>query len=65
MSSFFTILNVFGNYFFNIQQQEEMAGSDIYVVLSVTLIIWFGIFFYLMYLDRKVNNLKTKIETDI
>ena len=65
MNTFFTVLNIFNTQSTLIQQQEEMAGSDIYVVLSVTLIIWLGIFFYLMSLDRKVKNLKEKIEPEI
>jgi len=31
-----------------------------YVVLSVTLIIWVGLFFYLFSLDRKVKKLEEK-----
>lgn len=42
---------------------EKMAGSDIYIVLIVTLIVWGGIFFYLMYLDSKLKRLKNKIDT--
>jgi CcmD family protein len=40
-----------------------MAGSDIYIVLIVTLIVWGGIFFYLMYLDSKLKSLKKKVDT--
>jgi CcmD family protein len=31
-----------------------------YVVLAVTLIIWVGIFVYLMMLDRKIGKLEDK-----
>jgi len=31
-----------------------------YTVLAVTLIIWFGIFAYLMVLDRKTRRLEVK-----
>lgn len=41
---------------------QEMAGSNIYIVLIVTLIVWGGLFFYLMYLDRKLKHLKNKID---
>ncbi len=34
-----------------------------YVVLSVTLIIWVGLFFYLFSLDRKVKKLEEKNES--
>ena len=61
MATFFTVLNMFNYQNAVIQQQEEIAGSDIYIVLAVTLIIWLGLFGYLMFLDRKVNNLKEKI----
>jgi len=42
---------------------EQMAGSDIYIVLIVTLIVWGGIFFYLLYLDSKLKSIKKKVET--
>ncbi len=38
--------------------------SDIYVVLSVCLIIWFSLFGYLFALDKKVQNLKKMLEND-
>lgn len=41
---------------------QEVAGADIYIVMAVTLIVWGGIFFYLLYLDRKVKYLKKKID---
>lgn len=31
-----------------------------YVVLAVTLLIWFGIFFFLMRLDRRVKELEKR-----
>jgi CcmD family protein len=31
-----------------------------YIVMAVTLIIWLGIFLYLLSLDRKVSRLETK-----
>lgn len=46
------------------QPQEKVVGEDIYVVMIVTMIVWGGIFFYLMYLDRKVKNLEKRIEMD-
>lgn len=46
------------------QPQEKVVGEDIYIVMIVTMIVWGGIFFYLMYLDRKVKNLEKRIEMD-
>lgn len=63
MTAFFFFLNNFTNRI-NIQTvQEEVAGADVYVVLTVTLLVWAGVFFYLLFLDRKVKFLKEKIET--
>ena len=36
--------------------------SDIYVVLVITLLIWGGIFFYLLHLDKLMKNLNQKID---
>jgi CcmD family protein len=36
--------------------------SDIYVVLIVCLLIWGGIFFYLLHLDRSLKKIKQKLE---
>lgn len=38
------------------------AGSDIYVVLWITLIVWIGIFFYLIHLDKKLRIIKQKLD---
>ncbi len=35
--------------------------SDIYVVLVICLLIWGGIFFYLLHLDRQIRKLRQKI----
>lgn len=63
MSGVFVFLNNLTDTM-NIQTvQEEAAGSDIYIVLAVTLLVWLGVFFYLLYLDRRVKFLQEKIET--
>jgi CcmD family protein len=36
--------------------------SDTYIVLLVCLIIWSGIFFYLLHLDRLLKKIKQKLE---
>lgn len=48
----------------NLQSTSNSAGADIYVVLWITLIVWIGIFLYLIRLDRKLKKLKQKIEFD-
>jgi len=37
---------------------------SLYVVLTIVLVIWVGIFVYLLWLDRKVNELYEKSESD-
>jgi len=36
--------------------------SDIYVVLIICLLIWIGIFFYLLHLDKLLKKIKQKFE---
>lgn len=44
---------------------QLMASNDlIFVVLGVSLIIWFILLFYLIKVDRKVSDLEKKIETE-
>ncbi len=35
--------------------------SDIYIVLIICLLIWSGIFFYLLHLDNQIKKLKQKL----
>jgi len=35
--------------------------EPLYIVLGIILIVWIGIFSYMMYLDREVKNLNKKI----
>ncbi len=42
--------------------QQSSTGGSIYVVMTVTLLIWGGVFFYLFYLDKKLNRVKRKME---
>ncbi len=46
------------------QTAQETAGEDIYIVMIVTLLIWGGLFFYLLYLDRKVKAVSERIKID-
>jgi len=36
--------------------------EDIYVVLGINLMVWFGIFAYLISLHSKISKLKSKID---
>lgn len=63
MFSFLTLGDILGDSTVTQGAAEKMAGSDIYIVLIVTLIVWGGIFFYLMYLDSKLKSLKKKVDT--
>ncbi|UCF63625.1 MAG: hypothetical protein JSW33_13840 [bacterium] len=36
--------------------------ADIYVVLIICLLIWGGIFFYLLHLDRVLKKVKQKMD---
>ena len=41
---------------------EFFQNNAIYVVLLIVIVIWFGIAYYLLYLDRKVSKLEKNIE---
>ena len=41
---------------------EFLQNNAIFVVLMIVVVIWFGIAYYLLYLDRKVNRLEKNIE---
>ncbi len=41
---------------------DFLDAHSLYVVLTIVLVIWLGIFLYLFRLDRKVNELFEKIE---
>ncbi len=41
---------------------EKVAGSNVYIVMVVTLIVWFGVFFYLMYLSSKLKKIKQQLD---
>jgi CcmD family protein len=46
----------------NVMQPEQNSSSGIQVVMWVTLIVWCGLFLYLVYLDRQIKKVKNKIE---
>ena len=40
--------------------QQLMADNTLYVVLAIILIIWLGLAFYLVKIDRNVNKLEIR-----
>jgi CcmD family protein len=63
MFSFLPLVDILNDSTVTQGATEKMTGSDIYIVLIVTLIVWGGIFFYLMYLDSKLKSIKKKVDT--
>lgn len=47
----------------NSQLNESSTSSGIYVVMWVTLIVWGGLFLYLLYLDRQIKKIKSGVNT--
>ena len=41
-----------------------LDAHSLYVVLTIVLVIWLGIFIYLFWLDKKVNELYEKSESE-
>ena len=46
-----------------IATSNNEVGQNIYIVLIINLIIWGGIFFFLMSLDQKVKKLNERIQS--
>lgn len=46
----------------NVMQPEQNSSSGIQVVMWVTLIVWGGLFLYLIYIDRQIKKVKNKID---
>ena len=42
--------------------ETKAVGQNIYVVLAVTLIVWLGVFFFLLYLDHQLRQVKHRVE---
>ncbi len=40
---------------------EFLAQNSLFVVLGIVLIIWFGIFVYVVKLDKKVSQLERQV----
>jgi len=41
---------------------EFMSANQMYIVLGVVMLVWFGIVFYLVRLDRKVQRLENQFK---
>lgn len=62
MFSLLSFFNILGDSTAVTGVPEEMAGSDIYIVMFVTLIVWVGIFFYLVNIDSKLKQIRNKMD---
>lgn len=43
---------------------EFLQNNSIYIVLTITVICWIGIFVYLLNIDRKINKLEEKFNNN-
>jgi CcmD family protein len=43
---------------------EFLSQNQLYIVLSVTLITWFGVIFYLMRLDKRIAQSEKQLKKD-
>jgi CcmD family protein len=43
---------------------EFLSQNQLYIVLSVTLITWFGVIFYLMRLDKRITQTEKQLKKD-
>lgn len=41
---------------------EFMSANQMYIVLGIVMLVWFGIIFYLVRLDRKVQRLEDQFK---
>ena len=41
---------------------EFMSANQMYIVLGIVMLVWFGIVFYLVRLDRKVRRLEDQLK---
>jgi len=41
---------------------EFMSANQMYIVLGIVMLVWFGIVFYLVRLDRKVRRLDDQLK---
>ena len=41
---------------------ENNSGSDIYIVMWIILIVWIGIFLYMVHLDKKLKQIKQLLD---
>lgn len=43
---------------------DFLSQNQLYIVLTITLIIWFGIVWYLIRLDKKIGQLEKQLKKD-
>lgn len=43
---------------------QFLVNNTVYVVLTIVLIIWFGLAFYLFKIDKKLKKIEKIIETE-
>ena len=43
---------------------EFLNQNQLYIVLCITLLIWFGIVWYLIRLDKKIGQLEKQLKKD-
>jgi CcmD family protein len=43
---------------------EFLSQNQLYVVLSVTMLIWIGIVWYLIRIDKKIGQLEKQLKKD-
>ncbi|MGD0591771.1 MAG: CcmD family protein [Bacteroidota bacterium] len=43
---------------------EFLSQNQLYIVLTVTLLIWLGIVWYLIRLDKKIGQLEKQLKKD-
>lgn len=46
-------------------EQVMLSHDKLYVVLGVVLLIWFGLIFFILYTDRKLDRLERKLDAHI
>ncbi|MEL6821955.1 MAG: CcmD family protein [Calditrichota bacterium] len=45
-----------------VQEGVKEVGENIYVVLVVTMLVWLGLFVYMLMMDKRVKNVEGQIE---
>ncbi len=43
-------------------QTVKDVGNDIYIVLTVTMMVWIGLFLYMLLMERRVKDVENKLD---